>query len=173
MTDRSAFSLLELLLVVAIIGLLAAAAVLTLLGPLRSATTEDLLQQLKELDRTGRRAAVQSGRPAQLVVDLNQGRFLLGVPEGSMDQQVVVEVARSHQLVRVQIGDEVHESGEIVVSISPGGRSSSYLLEVRDEQGLRRLLLFAGLSGQASIITDEQEELSILAMLAQPGVDTH
>jgi hypothetical protein len=62
-------------------------------------------------------------------------------------------------------------SGEQTIDCSTDGLSATYVLQVQGPQDQKEWLVFAGLSGEVTRISDETEAQKLLAALPPAGPD--
>ncbi|WP_428940622.1 pilus assembly FimT family protein [Fontivita pretiosa] len=170
---RGAFTLLELLAVILIGGLLAAAVVLRLGPQLAQARLAGVLQQLEDADRLARASAAESGEPCEMVFDLTEGRVWRR-EQGRVGKLASLRLPRGFAIAQMRTARSSHHGGEVAVQIRPDGRSDSYALCVgrAGEEGRRERqsswLVFAGLSGQVKRLSDERDVRDIFGLLEKP-----
>lgn len=152
---RPAFTLIEMLAVLALLGLLTALATVSLSGAVRAARANDTAEAVRALDRSIRDYAKRFGRTVTLRFDLSQG-VVVRVEDGKPS------VAYALPVRRVITRSDDRTAAEVFVNVSAAGYSPSYAVLVNASQGTQ-WIVFAGLSGQASVVNDEREVLDILA----------
>lgn len=165
---RSAFTLVELMVVLVIISITAATVTLRLEGPLRRATTEDVLQRIAAFDLRTRTLARGHDLELSITVDLARGELsrtsaadeheelgsTLALPP---DYRLAVAVVAGHPEATV---------GRVAVPCSRLGLTPSYAVCLEDRDGRRHWLLVAGLTGQTHGMESDGEVHEIFAALA-------
>jgi prepilin-type N-terminal cleavage/methylation domain-containing protein len=164
-----AFTLIEMIVVIVLIGLLSAAVVMSFARPVQKVRARDAVEMVRALDESMRAQARRSGQTAQIVIDLSARTLARRDGAGN----VVFEAAlpTGIEIDRFRNADEDLSSAHAVVSCSPLGLTRTYAVHLSGP-GLDQWLLFAGLSGDAMVIKDEATLDSIF--LAQSrGNDAH
>ena len=181
MNQRRAFTLIELMAVVVLIGLLAGAATWSMVWQASQATRTDVISRIAHADRMARLAAERSGRPCELVIDLDRqtlGRRMLR-EDGSVERAAEVQLPREFRIERVIRSDPAgakqrsaqrFERGQVTVGYGPGGRSRSFAVMLKDKQQTD-WLVWAGLSGQVIQTHDDKEADNIFELLGGGGSD--
>lgn len=169
---RKAFTLIELVAVLAIVALLTAGVSLSLKGALRDAEAEDAAGRLAAFDALARQEARRFNRPSELHVDPRAGsvwrrdvlpsggdgvpRATLRLPPGVAIEEVFTARGRS------RAGDGV------TIACSARGQTASYAVLFSGPGGRRRWILFAGITGQPQVIDHDQDVQDIFAALSRP-----
>jgi prepilin-type N-terminal cleavage/methylation domain-containing protein len=163
---RKAFTLIEVVAVLMIIGLLAGLGVMSLRGRHRAATMEALTAELCDFDGGARLYAERFGRNVRLRIDSGQVclcaeddenkplRAPLVLPEGFAIKDCWMAGDRA-----------TDQTVEVVVGLS--GRSSSYGFCIAGPNGKSRWIVISGLSGQREILESDEQSNAIMALLAQ------
>lgn len=159
---RSAFTLIEVTAVILIMGLLASAAVLSLAHATDEARYRAQRTRLEQIDALVRSAARQSGRPQQLIFDLENNRVQWRDSQHATPA-TVVELPGGD--MEIWIGKYHAKAGRAVVNFSPEGFSRSYLLAFDQGQDSRRWMLVSGLSGATSWKDDERNVRDAIRLL--------
>jgi prepilin-type N-terminal cleavage/methylation domain-containing protein len=166
-----AFTLLEMLLVLALGAVLATAAAVSLASSRRAASAKDVAGQVAHFDRLTREQARRSGRPARLMFDLDRGDLRRTTddaedrhdPRAGASALHLVGDARVAKVVRAR---ESATAGQVSVPCSPRGQTPSYAVLLVGPGGQRQWVVVAGLTGQVSTVTDEREVEDIFRTLA-------
>jgi prepilin-type N-terminal cleavage/methylation domain-containing protein len=127
----TAFTLVEVLVVIAVLGVVAAGVAVPLSGALASAGPREAVASVVQADRLARREAASLGRPVR--VDYAAGDRRLRLPRG-----VVVAPLRP-------------------VEYSTLGASRTFAVELRGRDGWRAHVVFAGPTGRHVEVADAAE----------------
>lgn len=189
------FTLIELMVVVALIGLLAGATALSLADDARQATRSDVIGQLTDADTSARFAAKRLG-PSTLHIDLEAQRLWVVTPDsGSGNARPghsmqlpqgfrIEEVIWIDPTPRTKPGprkQKIQDTGVIAIPISSAGLSRTYVSKLTgpaptsDNTGTPRQqttwLLVSGLTGQVTLEDDADTIDNLLDTLAQTRAD--
>src|SRR5688572_9144638 len=146
---QRAFTLVETLLAVVILGLLVGLAAWSFAGPLRRARMDQAVEQIRFLDGSTRQLARDSGKSFRISIDADRatlGRVgsLHGLPSG-------VRIER----VRTASGER-GGGGVVEVEVSRLGLSESYAVLFAGAKW-RRWVFVSGLSGEVSVVSDDAQ----------------
>jgi len=163
----SAFTLIESLVVIVLLGIISTAAALTFRSSLQSAATTDAIEQIKYLDSSARQRAQRFNQPVDLIFDITNST--LSRREGSKrnDESFAASLPRGFSIDQINIAGQSIFNGEATLTCSPAGLTPSYALHLIGPN-FDQWLLFAGLSGQLTLIKDEESVQDILAS-TRPG----
>ncbi len=192
---RGAFTLIEVMAVVALLGLLAGATVWLMADDARRASRAEAVARLAHADRTTRLAAQRLGRPCVLRCDLAAQRLrrVADTAEGEEAVAHAVELPVGYRIARItlpsapgrsprargtEIGHDV-ESGTVDIPYSTAGRSPSYAVRIdfegdpsrRPHEGPGGWLVVAGLTGQVMVVSNEKEVDNLFRTLARGRPD--
>jgi prepilin-type N-terminal cleavage/methylation domain-containing protein len=154
---RAAFTLIEIMLVMAILALLAMASALKLGHSLQAAAMRDVCQQIQSLDAHIRHQAIRSGQGLQLTFTLG-GRDL--VWQDQITHKLVLPAG--YTLQRLKTGTTDQTTGSVSIICSSLGYMPTYAVQVKGPTR-SRWLASAGLSGQVREIANDQEIQAIFA----------
>jgi prepilin-type N-terminal cleavage/methylation domain-containing protein len=187
-SKTAGFTLIEVMVVVLIVGILAAAASLTLVHASRRASAQDLVRRIVELDQLTRRTAQRQQRRQQIVFDLDRG--MIGSAEETSDGLAGSAAATddSRWLQRLHVsgglrltgvraagsGDGEQDSGTVTLSCSTDGYTPTYALELEESSGpaVHRLwLVVAGLTGQVQQASEPRQVQAVWKMLGDEARD--
>ena len=156
-----AFTLLEMLAVLALAAVLTSAAALSLRGVARGARLEDVAGQFVGFDRTARDAARRFGRPLELRFDLGRGTVRrAGGGQGAMPLRLP-EGFRVAGLVLP--GGAASAGGEVRVPVSARGQTPSYAARLAGANGEELWVVAAGLTGRTMVVRDADDVRDIFA----------
>jgi prepilin-type N-terminal cleavage/methylation domain-containing protein len=170
------FTLLEMLLVLALGAVLATAAAVSLASSRRAASARDVAGQVGHFDRLAREWAKRSGRPARLTFDLDRGD-LRRTTDDAADRNdpragsSALHLVGDAHIAKVVRARESATAGQVSVPCSPRGQTPSYAVLLAGPGGQRQWLVVAGLTGQVSTVTDEREVEDIFRTLAGEAAD--
>lgn len=186
----AAFTLMEVMAVVALLGLLAGATAWSLAGEARRQTREEIIAQIVQTDLHCRVAATRTGQSHDLVFDLDEQAIWRRGPEQSETENGShrMKIAGDYRIDRVLTSDVAHgsspsnggdlfvriDAGELAITCGPAGCTTSYALRiVHEPTGESTWLLVAGLTGQTILIQNESEIEDIFTHLATGRTDAH
>ncbi|WP_436717719.1 prepilin-type N-terminal cleavage/methylation domain-containing protein [Roseiconus lacunae] len=148
---RQAFTLVEVLAVIAIISLLGSFAVLGVSYPLQRSQVKTFLAQLKSADAMSR-ARSKLGEPIRLTLDAGRGTASV-IKQGSSVPVFATQLPRGVAIQRVVgLSQSKHSSWDVEYSFI--GTSSTYALHVGPGDETGAWLLVLGLTGQSYIFND-------------------
>ena len=168
-----AFTLIEILLVVLIMGIGAAAVSLSLGSSLQRRQVQDVTTGVRQFDQTSRHYARTFGQRIQLVFDLDGGRILRQQGDASaakLSGEYVLP--QGYRLAGLLVDGRQCHDGRAAIHCSDRGCSPSYAVGISDGKSTR-WVLFAGLSGAAVERDDEKDVQQTLAALLPLRHDTH
>lgn len=200
-SNTRGFTLIEVMAVVALIGLLAAATAWSLADDAQRAEREDVIDRLIHADAAARTAARRLG-PHTLQIDLERQRvWMQGATDGSgrlssshtfalpsgfrIDQVVWIDPTLGQTDRDGQREQLVQSAGNVEIAISSQGLTRTYAVKLTgpssmDDQASSNeqpkddtWLLFSGMTGDVTSTLDAYEVETIMAMLAgtRPDVD--
>lgn len=168
--SRGGFTLVELIIVVAIIGMLTGVVAVRLRGPYRQARFEDVLQRVAVLDGQVRSYTQRFGKPQQLMVDMQNDVLYTRNPGGGRGLSFRETVAGSADVDRVLLPEGPVGGGTATINFSEDGQARSYAVSFR--LGKQQVwLLFSGVTGQVTQLDGETDVREIFQLLADKGPD--
>jgi prepilin-type N-terminal cleavage/methylation domain-containing protein len=159
---RTAFTLIELSIVILLLGVAAAAVTLRMQGPMRRAQAGDAAAALADYDRTTRVAARQQDRPLQLAMKLGEGKAWRKNAAGDDLPMPPLTLGPYARVQCVVIGQQVYRAGDAVLPCSRRGCTPSYAVELAGGEASQWFVV-AGLTGQMVQVNDEKEALATIA----------
>jgi prepilin-type N-terminal cleavage/methylation domain-containing protein len=162
----SAFTLIESLIAIVLLGIISTAAALTFRSSLQSATTTDALGQIKYLDSSARQRAGRFNQPVELIFDLTNATLSRREGGKRNDESFTASLPRGFSIDQINIAGQSTFDGEATLTCSPIGLTPSYAIHLIGPN-FDQWLLFAGLSGQMTLIKDEETVQDILASTRQ------
>lgn len=174
---RLGFTLVELVAVLILTALLAAAVSVSLKGVRRDVALDDSAARLRAYDGATRDAARLAGRPLVLRFDLSAAVVSRLDPESQQARGTALPLRagasprdrESVTIDRMMTPDGEAAAGEVDVLCSARGWTPSYAVLLAGPNGRREWVLFAGLTGEARTIRDDRQVRETLALL-RPGV---
>ncbi|MEZ6055062.1 MAG: type II secretion system protein [Planctomycetaceae bacterium] len=147
------FTLPELMVVILIIGLIAAAAGIRFSGVTQNAKLEWASQQIRSTDEQLRRFASRDGAKGILKIDLNDNQ-LIRVYQDKIDQELKIDLGETVTIKRFLSRTRDLKYNEAQVHYTQGGVTESFALELGLPSGKSVWLCVAGLTGR---ITEEEQ----------------
>ncbi len=159
------FSLLELMAVLLIMAIVAAAVTLRMQGPLRQSQTAEVIDRIRAFDEITRTYARQQDQTLQVMVDMSANK--LG-RTNSAGQAVGagLELPKGCSFNSVSLATDRAHGGKALLVCGNTGYTPTYCLEVQDAQRQRHWLLFAGLSGEMKVYESQNAAQQVLAALS-------
>lgn len=165
-----AFTLIEMIVVLAIMGMLAAVVVVSLRGPLQAGRLQSACEQIVMVDRQLRQRNVKNDRPLEMTIDLKTSELKTIDLEGSDTLARSVKFGHSIRIDRFVSADRQADYGLVSVRYGKQGQSPTYAVRISSGSGLHQWLLFAGLTGKVYWIENEEEIQSTIRLLTRERV---
>jgi type II secretion system protein H len=164
---RGAFTLIELIVVVALAAIMATLVTVSLAGNLRAARVQDAAQSIATSDRLAREYARHFDRPVRLVFDLSQSTLTReAAAEGNdSSQNSTLHLPSGLRIARLVTATTDTSSGRVTIPCSVAGQTPSYALLLTSGRGEKHWTITAGLTGQTSSVSDENEVRDIFTAL--------
>ncbi len=164
---RPAFSMVELIVVLVLLGLMAATITLRLHSPLYLARINDFKESMAAYDRLTRRICLEQDRPVRLWVDLSEGRIERRSADGGNELGTALQLPHGLKLIALRVGRDEIVAGRYVIPFSRRGLCTTYGLCIEAREGDRHWLVISGLTGQT---LEPEEDLDVREMfLADPA----
>ena len=167
---RSAFTLIELMAVLVLVGLVSATAMLRFGGTTRRAQFEWSLERVMATDRLLRTHSVSCGQPSRLEFEIGTGR-LERVFGDKRNVSSFVKLGAQTRIVRFLASRRHAETGKVEVPYDPYGHSETFALEILGPGDRSAWVLFAGLSGQIRRLEDRRDVERILELIRPTRTD--
>ncbi len=165
-----AFTLIEAVAVLVLIGLMASAATLSLRGAYRGSQMKDVVSRVKALDRSARNLAQISGIPGVIRIDRSKGTISYTQDKDKRPGLLPVVLPGGYQITEVRAGAGSASAGTDRVVCTANGQTPTYTLSLAGPNEHTRLLVFSGMTGQ---ITELEDDARIdLNKLLSPRPDT-
>lgn len=160
-----AFTLVEIMLAILLMGLLAAAASFTFADPIRAARTREAVEQVKSFDPAVRQYAQLSGHDVRVIFDMYEDT--IHCADGTQTP-FSASLPRGFRIDQVRAADGRRSDGRIEIPLSRLGLSRSYAVRLVGPS-FEKWFLIAGLGGEVTQVADESSLDSIFAPIAAPG----
>lgn len=164
------FTLIEILVVLVITSLLAAAVTFKLWEPLRVATAADVCEQVETFDHWARTRARHSADPVKLVFEVGRGEAMRKEAIDSTPTQRL-RLARGWIIERLWVEGQESSSGEVEIELSACGYTPTYAIRLEGPEGVVRWLIVAGMGGDVTKVTDDAQAQTILEAIGPDGAD--
>jgi type II secretion system protein H len=163
------FTLIEMLVVIALAALMATVVIVSLAGSYRAARTEDVAGQIAMYDRLAREHARRFGLAGRLVFDLGRGTVTRAAVEGGdapVLQRAALHLPSAVRLSRVVTAGGAASGGEVSIACSRSGQTPSYAICLTGAKDEEYWVITAGLTGKTLRARDEREARDIFAAIA-------
>jgi len=165
-----AFTLIEAVAVLVLIGLMASVGALSLRGAYRGSQMKDVVSRIKALDRSARSLAQISGKPGVIRVDRARGAVSYTEEKGKHSGLMPVVLPKGYRFTDVKISAGMAPTGTDRIICTAEGQTPTYVISLTGLNKQTRLLVFAGMTGQ---ITELEDNVRIdLDKLLSPRPDT-
>lgn len=167
------FTLIEILFVIAIIGMLTATAALRFGGLTQKAGMEWTLGRFESLENSLRQDATLHHRQVKLSLELGTGHVIRTQGIGKKDSMSLD--FGSHMVIDRYVSAKRDTStGQVQIDYSPEGTSHTFAVSLKSRTNARPLvwLLFAGTTGQVTRWENEEDVLQILHKTGSKGTDS-
>lgn len=174
--SRTAFTLIELMAVLTIIGLLIAVAVVSLKDVCRAARIQYANEQLLAFDRRAREHSALHGQRATITIDLDKNTLASRARDAhGRPVSTTLRLGGAARIDRVRLGRRTIDYGRATINVSDRGTTLTYAVRLRGGAGSAHWFLFAGLTGQTTQFDNDTEiQLDkLLAALAAKRIDAH
>ena len=154
--NRSAFTMLELIVVMVLLGLVSAIAMVSVVGHIEQSELARIAQQIANADRKEREATRLSPFPGGLAYEPSKQRL-----------QYLSSGQRIEMASRVKIAEFVamrNGPGSGDVLFNQSGQSQTYAIRLQSQRGATQWILIVGMTGQV-IVSDHTEQVRALLAL--------
>jgi prepilin-type N-terminal cleavage/methylation domain-containing protein len=154
--ERRAFTMLELIAVIVLMGLIAAVSMITVGGHLDRSQLIRVSQEIASADRKERDAARHSPVLGGVTIEKNQRRlqFTLSGKTVTLGDKLKI----NGPLLMPALGSERS------IKFSQVGQSPTYAVQIVSERGAYRWVVIVGTTGQAWFSDDTEQVRSLMAM---------
>jgi prepilin-type N-terminal cleavage/methylation domain-containing protein len=153
---RQAFTMLELVAVLVMLGLISAFGMFAVSGQLDQARLSHLAQSIANADRKERDASRKSPTAGSLTFDKSMRRLRY---ENSVH---TIDLKDNLKIAELIIGSG--KSNERSVVFSHAGQSSTYALRLESKRGAMNWIVVIGMTGQVLFSDDSNQVRSLLAL---------
>jgi prepilin-type N-terminal cleavage/methylation domain-containing protein len=163
-----AFTLIEMLVVLALSAILAGIVTVSLVGSFHTARAQDVAGGISTYDRLAREYFRTFGRSGSLVFDLGRGtvtRIETQELKSQFSNSAPLHLPSEFHLSQVVTAERTTASGEVSIPCSADGQTPSYALNLTDDTGKQYWVVTAGLTGKSIQANDEQEVRDIFTAL--------
>lgn len=183
---RRGFTLMELLAVVAVLGLIAGATAWSMADQVRQGSMADLIAKFRHVDEFARHAARRIEGDWTLNIDVSeQSMWRQRQHDGSTERGPVFKLPGEFAIGSILVASggqsggsdsartryREHSGGRVELKVDRNGSTASYAVELKGPENQRRWLLIAGLSGQLIEYDNDQPIKDIFAALRGGGPD--
>lgn len=168
---RAGFTLIELLAVLVIVAMVVGIVMISMRGSLKKAQRQLVRQKLESVDQRLRLAAVRSGRPRTMIIDLDSKCLWETRPSAREQSAVLLEVELP--IRRIVIDGQVADYGQVPIVYRVDGSSSTYAVQFNDTSQRRQWILTAGRTGYCYAAQDAQEIAQLFQLQSTARFDAH
>ena len=165
---RSGFTLVEMLIVVTVIGLIAATATVRLSAAAQRAKFQHAISRFERVDSRLRKHAFERSKACQMQIDVGTGQLQLAFEN---HREVTAIDLADAEISRFVAPTRETSSGRVNVDYAPDGTSETFAVELSPHNGEPIWLFFAGLTGQMTHMEEERDVQELLRTLRTGGVD--
>lgn len=164
------FTLFELIAVILLLAIFAAAVRGPVVSILNRITTRNAIEQVKTIDRLMRLEARRSGKVVQLHIDPLEGTLTRTT---STNEQTPIgqsiQLAKNIRIEQIRIAPAQDDFDELnaIINCSPHGATTSYAMQIQTPSQTT-WLLFAGLTGQSYELESEEDLVYVFDELSRP-----
>ena len=171
---RRGFTLVELTAVLLLAALIATGVTVSLKGARRDTLLDDAVLRWKAYDEATRAQARRSGGPLRLRIGIDAGRARRLAADDNRPLGGTLDFPPGPDGVRIERvltpADDAG-GGDVDVRVSARGYSPPYAVLLGGPGGRRQWVLFAGLTGEASLGHDDRQVLDTIRLAAAGGDD--
>jgi len=161
-----AFTMLEMIVVLTLLAIMAAAVLLSPTKWFRSTRLPDVINQIAMLDHLARHQAVRFSRPVSLTFDLNKGTVHRSETLDPSKHSHRMKLPGHVKIARVVMASTPPVSfGKAIVPCSTHGQTPTYALLLKPPDDSEQWVVVAGLTGQTVKVHDEKKVYELLQQL--------
>jgi prepilin-type N-terminal cleavage/methylation domain-containing protein len=162
--DRPAFTLIELMVVIVILGLLTAIASLSLGGVMDRYQLSRAAETIEAFDGRVRRSARLSREALDAVIRRGNRDLIVKIPsQRTGNAEANYRLPRSVEINDVKLRDQAVTARDVTLHFNDQGRSASYAIQLRRGNSIRWLVVL-GISGQVIPVASEEEADALLSL---------
>jgi prepilin-type N-terminal cleavage/methylation domain-containing protein len=171
---RSAFTLIELMAVLAIMSMLVAVAAVSLKGVCRAARIQHAIEQFLAFDHRVREHATLHGTRGTITIDLDKNT-VASMSRDTSGRPVTIELplGGAARIDHVRVGRRAIDYGRATITVTDRGATPTYAARLCGVDGSTRWLLFAGLTGQTTEFNNDTELDKLFAAFSAKRLDAH
>ena len=163
-SQRAAFTLIELMVVVVILGLITALASLSLGGVMDRYQLGRAAETLEAFDSQGRRDASRSREAVLAIIRRGTNELVLrNAVERSSRARAQYRLPRNVEIGDIRMPRKSLTARDVTFTLSDRGRSPTYAVELR-RGAMSRWIVILGISGQVIPMQSEDEVDAILSL---------
>ena len=164
----AAFTLLEMIVTLALLAVLAPVVTVSLAGPRRAARAQDAADEILNYDRLAREWCRRFGRPGGITFNLDRRtvRRVMAGESDSSPQPAALHLPGGFRIARLVSAGRSQEAGEVMLPCSARGQTPSYAVLLAGAEGAQQWIVVAGLSGKAVTAGDAREVEAIFQSLS-------
>ena len=151
--DRRAFTMLELIAVLIVLGLISAIVMISVVGHLDQSELVRISQLIADADRKEREAARQSPIPGGLIIEKSKRSLRYSSSVRTID------LGSNVRLAEVILSSTAFGNDRVLFSQS--GQSSTYAIRLESKRGASTWVLIVGMTGQV-LFSDNSDEVRLL-----------
>ncbi len=157
------FTLLELIVVLALISFLTASVALSFRAPIQNARIDAAVSSIQSLDRRLRYASIHKNRLEVLLLDLVSSEL-----RTVNSSQAEIRLPKGISISKVYVSRPTEESDRLSISYFPDGSSLSWAMHVSDAgSDFGRWVVVAGRTGQVFMTESEEDVADVFQLLAK------
>ena len=160
------FTMIEVMVVLLLAALLATAVMASFSGVRQRAQAREVIEEIELFDRFTRQECQKLGQSEQVVVDMSESQLSRVHPGGQQIQGTPLVLPSNIKIDRAWVGNQKAEYGQINLICSPQGLTPSYALHLVGPKTESRWLVFAGMSGQGVVVSNDEQMAKTWAIFA-------
>lgn len=169
-STRNGFTLIELMVVVAIIGLITATVIVRFSGSLRRARLEWAIGRFVATESGLRNQTARHARGGRLSLELGT-RELRRAFGGRKQEATTIDLGSGVEVRTFLSKTRDVSSGQVVVDYTEQGTTETFAVEIETPGEESRWLVFAGLTGQITRLEEERDVEKLLEAVRHSGTD--
>lgn len=164
LSDRKAFTLIELMVVIAILGLLTAIASLSLGGVMDRYQLGRAAETIEACDGRARREARLSRETFDAVIRRSKQEMIVSGPQDRPGTPIATyRLPRTVEISEVRLRRKEVTGRDVTINFSDQGRSPTYAVQLRRGNASHWLVVL-GISGQVIFLNSEEQVDALLSL---------